>query len=180
MDSARTQDERLSGAENLTMFPLAETLRPPRPGWDEYFMEMAGVVAKRSTCLRRQVGAVVVKDKHILATGYNGAPRGIDNCLELGVCLRQELKVPSGERQEFCRGSHAEQNALTQAAYHGVKINGATLYCTHMPCITCAKMIINAGVVRIVFQNFYPDDLAVQMLNESKIELVLFADRRGQ
>jgi len=163
-------------AENLTMFPMAD-VRPPRPGWDEYFMEMAEVVAKRSTCLRRQVGAVLVKDKHILATGYNGAPRGIDNCLETKACLRQELKIPAGERHEFCRGSHAEQNAITQASYHGVKIQGATLYCTHMPCITCTKMIINAGITRIVFLNFYPDDLAVQMLNESKIELVLFTKK---
>ncbi|MDR1997388.1 MAG: cytidine/deoxycytidylate deaminase family protein [Candidatus Margulisbacteria bacterium] len=162
------------------MFELPEAGRPPRPSWDEYFMEMAGVVAKRSTCLRRQVGAVLVKDRHILATGYNGAPRGLENCLAIGVCLRQELKIPSGERQEFCRGSHAEQNALTQAAYHGVKISGATLYCTHMPCVTCAKMVINAGITRIVFQNFYPDDLAVQMLNESQIELVLFAGNKSK
>ncbi|GBR77576.1 deoxycytidylate deaminase [Candidatus Termititenax dinenymphae] len=161
--------------ENIKVIPMfPDEAIQPRPSWDEYFMEMAEVVSKRSTCLRRQVGAVIVDDKHILTTGYNGAPRGIENCLERGVCLRQEVKVPSGERHELCRGSHAEQNAITQASYHGVKINGSTLYCTHMPCIICSKLIINAGIKRIVFKNFYPDDLAVQMLNESKIELVLF------
>jgi dCMP deaminase len=156
-----------------TLFP-DDTAAQPRPSWDEYFMSLAELVAKRSTCLRRQVGAALVNDKHILTTGYNGAPRGIQNCLELGICLRQEMKVPSSERHELCRGSHAEQNAITQASYHGVQIRGATLYCTHMPCIICTKMIINAGIKRIVFKNFYPDDLAVQMLNESKIELVVF------
>ncbi|GBR76065.1 deoxycytidylate deaminase [Candidatus Termititenax persephonae] len=156
-----------------SLFP-DEAVVPPRPSWDEYFMDLAEVIAKRSTCLRRQVGAIIVEDKHILATGYNGAPRGIANCWELGSCLRQETKVPSGERHELCRGSHAEQNAITQAAYHGVKIAGASIYCTHMPCIICAKMIINAGLRRIVFKNFYPDDLAMQMLNESKIKLDLF------
>ncbi len=158
----------------LNMFTLDEEKPKVRPSWDEYFMDITDIVAKRSTCLRRTVGAIIVKDKHILTTGYNGAPRGLDNCLELNVCLRQEMKVPSGEKHEICRGAHAEQNAIVQAAYHGTKIEGATLYCTCMPCVMCAKMSINAGIKRIVFKHFYPDDLAVQLLNESEIELVLF------
>ncbi|WP_290902673.1 dCMP deaminase family protein, partial [Ferroglobus sp.] len=119
-----------------------------RPSLDEYFMEIAKVVAKRSTCLRQNVGAVIVKDKRILSTGYNGAPMGLPHCLDIG-CLREELNVPSGERHELCRAVHAEQNAIIQAAVHGVSIKGATLYTTHQPCIMCAKMIINAGIVRV-------------------------------
>lgn len=142
-----------------------------RPSWDDYFMEIARVVATRSTCLRRQVGAVLVKEKRILTTGYNGAPRGLAHCLEVG-CLREQLGIPSGERQELCRGLHAEQNAIIQAAYHGVSIAGATLYCTHQPCITCAKMLINAGIKRIVYEEAYPDELAEQMLKEAKVELL--------
>lgn len=172
-DRPMTKLERPEDIQPLQMFSL-ETRSERRPSWDEYFMQLCDVVGTRSTCMRRSVGAVLVKDKHILATGYNGAPRGIENCLDKGNCLREEMKVQSGERHELCRGSHAEQNAITQAAYHGIKIQGATLYCTFMPCIICTKMIINAGIVRIVFKNFYPDDLAVEMLNESKIELVLF------
>src|SRR5512135_1336683 len=121
----------------------------PRPGWDEYFMEITRLVARRSTCLRRQVGAVLVKDKNILATGYNGAPSGIAHCLDVG-CLRERMGIPSGERHELCRGLHAEQNAIIQAAFHGVSIRDAVLYCTNLPCIICAKMLINAGVRRIV------------------------------
>jgi dCMP deaminase len=117
---------------------------PLRPTWEEYFMDITHLVAKRSTCLRRQVGAVLVRDKKILATGYNGAPSGLEHCLEVG-CLREKLGIPSGERHELCRGLHAEQNAIIQAAYHGVGIRGATLYCTNHPCIICSKMIINAG-----------------------------------
>jgi dCMP deaminase len=142
-----------------------------RPSWDEYFMQIARVVATRSTCLRRHVGAVLVKDKRILTTGYNGAPRGLPHCLEVG-CLREQLGIPSGERQELCRGLHAEQNAIIQAAYYGVSIEGATLYCTHQPCITCAKMLINAGIKRIIFEEPYPDELAEQMLREAKVELI--------
>jgi dCMP deaminase len=141
-----------------------------RPSWEEYFMEIARLVARRSTCLRRQVGAVLVKDKNILATGYNGTPSGITHCSEVG-CLRQKLNVPSGERHELCRGLHAEQNAIIQAAKHGVNIAGATLYCTNSPCIICSKMIINSGVQRIVYLEGYPDDLSLEMLQESAIEV---------
>lgn len=137
-----------------------------RPTWDEYFMEIARLVASRSTCLRRQVGAVMVKDKNILATGYNGTPSGIRHCSEVG-CLRQQMKVPSGERHELCRGLHAEQNAIIQAAKHGVNIDGAVLYCTHSPCIICSKMLINSGVKRIVCSDGYPDPLAKAMLDEA-------------
>jgi dCMP deaminase len=165
---------RTSQYQALSMFGLEEHLPKKRLSWDEYFMEITDIVAKRSTCLRRTVGAVIVKDKHILTTGYNGAPRGLDNCVELNSCLRQEMKINSGEKHEICRGAHAEQNAIVQAAYHGIKIEGSTLYCTYMPCVICSKMAINAGIKRIVFKNFYPDDLAVQLLNESEIELVLF------
>ncbi len=132
-------------------------------------MDIARLVARRSTCLRRQVGAVVVKDKHILATGYNGTPSGITHCSEVG-CLRQKLNVPSGERHELCRGLHAEQNAIIQAAKHGVNIAGATLYCTNSPCVICSKMIINAGVLKIVYLEGYPDTLSRDMLREAGIE----------
>ncbi len=144
-----------------------------RPGWDKYFMEIAEVTKKRSTCLRRHVGAVIVKDNRILATGYNGVPTGIEHCGRRG-CLRDELKVPSGERHELCRGIHAEQNAIVQAAYLGVSIDDSTLYCTNQPCILCAKMLINAGVKRIVIKEGYPDTYAQQMLEEAglKVELI--------
>jgi dCMP deaminase len=141
-----------------------------RPSWDAYFMGIARLVASRSTCLRRQVGAVLVKDRNILATGYNGTPSGISHCEETG-CLRQQLGVPSGERHELCRGLHAEQNALIQAAKHGVAIAGATLYCTNSPCSICSKMIINAGLEKIIFLDGYPDTLSLQMLSEAAIEL---------
>jgi len=144
-----------------------------RPDWDSYFMEITTLVAKRSTCLRRNVGAIIVNDKHIISTGYNGAPSGIPHCGQEGYpCLRNELNIPSGERQELCRGLHAEQNAIIQAALHGVTTKGATLYCTHQPCITCSKMIINAGIKRIVFAGEYPDELARKMLSESGIEVI--------
>ncbi|HKM43306.1 MAG TPA: cytidine/deoxycytidylate deaminase family protein [Limnochordia bacterium] len=144
-----------------------------RPSWERYFMEIAELVSSRSTCLRRQVGAVLVRDKHIISTGYNGAPRGISHCMEVG-CLREKLGIPSGERHEMCRGTHAEQNAIIQAALHGVSTDGATLYCTHQPCILCAKMLINAGVERVVFQGEYPDGLALELMNEAKIEMVIW------
>ena len=133
-------------------------------------MDITHLVAKRSTCLRRRVGAVLVKDKKILATGYNGAPSRIDHCLDIG-CLREQLGIPSGERVELCRGLHAEQNAIIQAAYHGVRIQGATLYTTLHPCIICSKMIINAGIERIVYEEGYSDKLAEKMLKESKIRI---------
>ena len=146
-----------------------------RPSWDEYFMEITHLVARRSTCLRRQVGAVLVKDKNILATGYNGAPSGVAHCLDVG-CLRERMGIPSGERHELCRGLHAEQNAIIQAAKHGTNIDSSTLYCTTMPCIICSKMIINAGIRRIVFEEGYSDQLAEEMIRESGVEVVRFSE----
>ena len=142
-----------------------------RPSLDDYFMEIAKVVASRSTCLRQKVGAVIVKDKRILTTGYNGAPTGMPHCLDIG-CLRETLKVPSGERHELCRGVHAEQNAIIQAAYHGVSIKDSTLYTTHQPCIMCAKMIINAGIRRVVYGRKYADERGLEFLKEAGIEVV--------
>ena len=141
-----------------------------RPSFDDYFMEMAHVVAKRSTCLRRKVGALLVKDRHILSTGYNGAPKGLKHCSETG-CLREQLGIPPGERHEICRGLHAEQNAIIQAAVFGVSIKDSILYCTNAPCSVCAKMLINAGVKEIIFEDEYPDELAMQMLKEAKIKI---------
>jgi dCMP deaminase len=141
-----------------------------RPGWDAYFMEMAEVAEKRSTCTRRRVGAVIVKDNRIMATGYNGVPTGIKHCAERG-CLREQLNVPSGQRHELCRGLHAEQNAIIQAAHLGQSIAGGTLYCTTQPCVICAKMIINAGIVRIVIKQGYPDDLSLEMLSEAGLKI---------
>jgi len=143
----------------------------PRPSWEDYFMDIARLVASRSTCLRRQVGAVIVKDKNVLTTGYNGTPSGIRHCQETG-CLREKMQVPSGQRHELCRGLHAEQNAIIQAAKHGVNISGGTLYCTNAPCVICAKMLINAGLSRIVYLDGYPDDLARDLLLESGIEVL--------
>lgn len=145
---------------------------PKRPDWDEYFMEMAQLTAKRSTCLRRQVGAVIVKDKHIIATGYNGAPRGLKHCAEIGGCLREQLKIPSGERHELCRALHAEQNAIIQAATLGQSIEGGTIYITHQPCVICAKMIINAGIKRIVVNEGYPDKMSVEILEEAGLKII--------
>ena len=142
-----------------------------RPTWDDYFLDIVGLVAKRATCLRREVGAALVRDRRILSTGYNGAPSGLRHCLSIG-CLREQNHVPSGERHELCRGLHAEQNAIIQAALHGVSVKGATLYCTNRPCIICAKMIINAGIVRIVVGGDYHDSLAEEMLAEAQIEVI--------
>lgn len=150
-----------------------------RPSWEEYFMEIACLVARRSTCLRRQVGAVMVKGKNILATGYNGTPSGITHCEQAG-CLRQQLNVPSGERHELCRGLHAEQNAIIQAAKHGINIADATLYCTNSPCIICSKMLINAGVQRIIYKEGYPDLLSMEMLAESGVEVLEFSHVAGR
>jgi dCMP deaminase len=135
-------------------------------------MGMARLTAERSTCLRRQVGAVIVHEKHIIATGYNGAPKGIPHCEEKGGCLRQQLKVPSGERHELCRALHAEQNAIIQAATLGHSIEGASIYITNQPCVICAKMIINAGIKRIVVDDGYPDELAVDLLKEAGIVVI--------
>lgn len=141
-----------------------------RPSWDEYFMEMAELTSKRSTCLRRKVGAVIVKDRHIIATGYNGAPRGLRHCSEVG-CMREKLHVPSGERHELCRALHAEQNAIIQAATLGQSIEGGVIYVTNQPCAICAKMIVNAGITRIVVRSGYPDELAVAILDEAGIQI---------
>ncbi|MEO0102170.1 MAG: cytidine/deoxycytidylate deaminase family protein [candidate division WOR-3 bacterium] len=141
-----------------------------RLSWDEYFMRIAQMVAERSTCLRRKVGAVLVKDKRILSTGYNGAPTGLRHCDETG-CLREQLKLKPGERIELCRGLHAEQNAIVQAAAFGIDVSGATLYSTHQPCITCVKILINARIKRICYLTAYPDDLASSLLKEAKIKV---------
>ena len=141
-----------------------------RPNYDKYFMEMAYIVSKRSTCLRRKVGALLVKNRHILSTGYNGAPKGLKHCSEVG-CLRQQLKVPSGERFEICRGLHAEQNAIIQAAVFGTPIKNSVLYCTNTPCIVCAKMLINAGIKEIFFSGEPPDELANRIIHESGIKI---------
>lgn len=139
-----------------------------RPSWDEYFMGIVRDVATRSTCRRRKVGAILVKDKRIIATGYNGGPTGLAHCLEIG-CLREQLGIPSGQQHELCRGVHAEQNAIIQAARYGVHTDGSVLYCTTQPCVQCTKMLLNAGVTEIVFSEGYPDGLALQLLEESGI-----------
>ncbi|MCJ7745268.1 MAG: cytidine/deoxycytidylate deaminase family protein [Actinobacteria bacterium] len=139
-----------------------------RPGWDEYFLEIAEVVSGRSTCLRRQVGALIVIDKRILSTGYNGAPRNLAHCLDVG-CLREEAGAESGHVHELCRGLHAEQNAIIQAAMYGVSIDGGLLYSTHQPCVLCSKMIINAGLEAIHYLEPYPDELAERLLAEAGI-----------
>ena len=141
-----------------------------RPSWDEYFMEMAKLVAKRSTCLRRSVGAVLVKDKRILATGYNGAPRGLKHCIDIG-CMRQKLKIPSGQRHELCRALHAEQNALIQASLYGISVEGSLLYATNQPCVICAKMLINAGIKEIIIGEGYPDKMAMDFLRQAGIRV---------
>jgi dCMP deaminase len=141
-----------------------------RPSWDEYFLEVAALVSKRSTCLRRRVGAVLVNNKKILATGYNGAPSGVRHCIDIG-CMREELKIPSGQRHELCRGLHAEQNVILQAALHGISTKGSCLYVTNQPCAICAKMLINAGIGEIIISNGYPDEMAVKFLKEAKIKV---------
>jgi dCMP deaminase len=144
-----------------------------RPSWDSYFMQIAQMVASRSTCIRRQVGAVIVKDKQILSTGYNGSPSGLKHCGEVG-CLRQVLKISSGERTEICRAVHAEQNALLQAARHGVAIEGADMYTSVQPCVLCTKMIINTGIKRVIYASPYPDSMAMKIAEESGLELIAY------
>ncbi len=141
-----------------------------RPSWDEYFMSIVELVKTRSTCLRRQVGALIVKDKRILASGYNGAPVGCRHCLDVG-CIREELKVPSGQRHEICRATHAEQNAIAQAAYSGTSVKDSVLYVTTQPCVLCAKLAINAGITKIIFKGDYPDDLALELLKEAGVSV---------
>ena len=150
---------------------LIEKKGPDRLSIDDYFMEIAYVVAKRSTCLRKQVGAVVVRDKRILSTGYNGAPIDLEHCLDIG-CIREEKNIRSGERHELCRGVHAEQNAIIQAALHGVSIEGASIYTTHQPCILCAKMLINSRIKRVVFGKSYPDKASLEFFEMANISVV--------
>lgn len=150
-----------------------------RPTWHQYFMQITTLVATRSTCTRRQVGALLVKNKNILATGYNGVPSGIRHCDEVG-CLREQLKVPSGERHELCRGLHAEQNAIIQAARHGINIEGSTLYCTDSPCSICSKMLVNAGVENVVYGRGYPDELASEMLKEAGIDSLFLLEQPNE
>lgn len=141
-----------------------------RPSWPEYFMDITKLVSRRTTCLRRAVGAILVKEKRILATGYNGAPAGLRHCEEVG-CLREDSSIPSGTRHELCRGLHAEQNAIIQAAYHGLAIAGATLYCTNKPCVICSKMLINAGIRQIFYAEGYDDPLSDQMFEEAGLKV---------
>jgi len=150
-----------------------------RPSWDQYFMSISRLVSGRSTCLRRKVGAILVLDRRILATGYNGAPAGLPHCEETG-CVRERLKVPPGERHELCRGIHAEQNAIIQSANYGTGIDGATIYTTHHPCSVCAKMIINAGIKRVVTADAYPDDMAVDMLKQAGIEVTTLEETSSE
>ncbi len=147
------------------------SIKYKRPSWDEYFLDLADLVASRSTCLRRHVGAVLVRNERIIATGYNGAPRGLGHCLDIG-CLREQMGIPSGHRYELCRGVHAEQNAIINAAYYGVSTQETVLYCTNQPCIICARMLINAGIVRVVHRGNFDDDLALQFMQEAGIELI--------
>jgi dCMP deaminase len=147
-----------------------------RPPWDKYFMDFARLTSKRSTCLRRQVGAVIVQDRHVIATGYNGAPAGIPHCAEKGGCYREALGIPSGERHELCRALHAEQNAIIQAATLAQSIESGTIYITHQPCVICAKMIINAGIKRIVVAEGYPDELATEMLDEAGLRIAMLKE----
>jgi dCMP deaminase len=156
--------------------PGESASRVVRPGWEEYFMEIARVVSTRSTCLRRHVGAVLVKNRQILTTGYNGVPRHLKHCEERG-CLRELLGVPSGERHELCRGLHAEQNAIIQAAYHGVSIQGAEMYCTSRPCSVCAKMLVNVDITAVYFAGEYPDTLAAEVFEEAGTRLVFMGPR---
>ena len=154
-----------------------------RPSWDNYFLKMAFLVAERSTCLRHHVGAIIVKGRHVLTTGYNGAAKNTADCLKLG-CLRNQLNIQSGQRHEICRAIHAEQNAIIQAGLHGVNINEATMYCTHSPCIICAKMIVNAGIKRVVIGSEYPDEfnLVIDLFKEAKVQLkqIKFSDFKIQ
>jgi len=142
-----------------------------RPSWNEYFMKLAWLVAERSTCVRHHVGAVIVKDKRILTTGYNGAAAGVQDCIHLG-CLRNTLNIPSGQKHEICRAIHAEQNAIIQGGYHGISIKDSTLYCTHSPCILCAKMIVNAAIKRVVMNVEYPDNAFKELFSAAGVEFI--------
>ena len=139
---------------------------------ENYYLNIAETVLERATCLRRVFGAIIVKNDEIISTGYNGAPSKVAHCLDIG-CLREQLGVPSGQRHEICRGLHAEQNVIIQAAVHGISLAGAEVYCTHQPCLICSKMLINCGITKIRYASGYPDELAMQMLNEADITLEL-------
>lgn len=147
-----------------------------RISWDEYFIEIVNVVKKRSTCKRRQVGALIVQDNMIVSMGYNGAPKTLEHCIDIERCRREELNVPSGQRHEICIGLHAEQNSIIQASNSGTKLNGATMYVTHHPCIICSKMIINSGIKKVVYSEEYSDSLASEILKKAGIEVCLFKD----
>ena len=146
--------------------------------WDHRFMEMAQLVSTWASCYQeeRKIGAVIVKDKRVMTTGYNGAPSGVKTCVERGEGLRKKLGIPSGTRHEMCYAVHAEQNAIIQAAKLGVNIDGSTLYCTHQPCILCAKMIVNAGVVRVVYHSGYPDDFALDIFKEAGVQVECYTE----
>lgn len=144
-----------------------------RPEWKEYFIGIARLVSRRSTCIRRKVGAVIVRDKRVLATGYNGAPTGLSHCEKAG-CIREKMGVPSGQRHELCRGLHAEQNAIIQAAYHGISIKGSTLFCTTLPCSICFKMLINSGINEVIYEEGYPDELTEAFLEECDIKMTKY------
>lgn len=144
--------------------------------WDERFMRLTEEVGTWSSCLRRKVGAVIVRDKRVMTTGYNGAPTGIESCTERGECLREKLGIPSGTRHELCFAAHAEQNAIIQAAKYGINISGSTLYCTHQPCVICAKMIINAGIKRVVYKEGYPDEFSMQLFEEAGTRIEKYSD----
>ncbi|HZK35051.1 MAG TPA: cytidine/deoxycytidylate deaminase family protein [Bacillota bacterium] len=146
-----------------------------RPAWDEYFMSIVELVKTRSTCLRRQVGALIVKDKRILASGYNGAPVGCKHCIDIG-CMRDELGIPSGQRHELCRATHAEQNAIVQAAYSGTSVKDGIMYVTTHPCVLCAKLAINAGITKIIFKGDYPDELSMELLQEAGVRVVKYEE----
>jgi len=150
---------------------------PQRPSWERYFLDIAQLVSRRSSCLRRNVGALLVKDKRILATGYNGVPSGLPHCSEVG-CLREALGVAPGTKHELCRGLHAEQNAIIQAAIHGASIQGAELYSTHHPCVVCVKMLINAHITKIYLAGDYPDRLAKDLLLQAGIEIVIIPEEQ--
>ncbi len=151
-----------------------------RPSWEEYFMDITKLVSTRSTCLRRSVGAIIVKDRHILSTGYNGPPKGVPHCDELGGCLRDKMSIPSGERHEISRAVHAEQNAIIQAAKMGINIEGADMYVTNHPCFICAKMIINAGIKRIYVLEDYPDEFAKEILKQANVEVILYENIKNR
>ena len=144
--------------------------------WDQRFMELTEQVGSWASCIRRKVGAVIVREKRVMTTGYNGAPAGISSCIERGECLRQKMNIASGTRAELCYAAHAEQNAIIQAARYGVNISGATLYCTHQPCVICAKMIINAGITRVVYKEGYPDEFSMRLFGEAGTKVEKFED----